>query len=509
MSKKRRGIACLFASLLTVIALGAMWRTGSYTPSDAFTRMMPSSSAWISQVQGTEEQNAGGAESSPKIGAVAESLSGATSAGDDRVSEEKDDDAYNNSNNEEAGGKETNQILEKTVDKEKKENIIAKVRKTTVGSGATKFLVDREARIGKLNNEPDKAKDSTSSPSEEFIKEDLSASKNDSSNKPKHKGYSKKEFFDTFLATAPDDTIVSKALRVPRAEDRRFYVETYSDRICFHHVPKTGGTNFVFMPSFKAVFHWKEFEDKNKVHQGSLLGEWMAYTREGHAGHPTCKDGMIVSLLRDPVERYLSAYRNAEEVGLSCDLNAKNFAKQCECCGVNYNWKLALAFRTGQMGIIEFLDRKYIPDNQMTRMLLGNKVVDICKKFPQKCREVILHKLKANFLLVGFSEYYGDFQEMFSRLFGMFNNGTAYRGEDPDSLQVEAPKQYVWINRTVVEVEPEEYSGLTKAFQQLGKNESQHIIKYSDVDIIFYDVARDLFHPDGERLPDYASMIVS
>jgi hypothetical protein len=176
---------------------------------------------------------------------------------------------------------------------------------------------------------------------------------------------------------------------------------------------------------------------------------------------------------------------------------------------VSYNWKLALAFRTGQMGIIEFLNKKYIPDNQMTRMLLGNKVVDICKKFPQKCREVILHKLKANFLLIGFSEYYGDFQEMYSRLFGMFNNGTAYRGEDPESLQVAATKQDVWINRTVVEVEPEEYSGLTKAFQQLKRNESLHIIKYSDVDIIFYDVARDLFHPDGERLPDYASMIIS
>lgn len=499
MSKKRRGMACLFASLLAVIALGVMWRTGSYTASAALTRIMPSSDDWITQFQDNKEKTARGAESSSwKGGAASESLSGAKSAGD-----EDRDVSYNNRDKE----KSTEHMLEER--RPKQENIVSKVRKTTVGSGAAKILVDREDRIGKVQDKPNRSKDSASAPSAESMEEELSTSEEGSSSKPKRKGHSKKELFDSFLATAPDDTIVSKALRVPRAEERRFYIETYSDRICFHHVPKTGGTNFVFMPSFKAIFHWKEFEDKNKVHQGSLLGEWMSYTREGHAGHPTCKDGMIVSLLRDPIERYLSAYRNAEQVGLSCDLQAKDFTKQCECCGVNYNWKMALAFRTGTMGIIEFLNRKYIPDNQMTRMLLGNKVVDICKKFPQKCREVILHKLKANFLLLGFSEYYGDFQEMFSRLFGMFNNGTAYRGEDPDSLQVEAPKQYVWINRTVVEVEPEEYSGLTKAFQELGKNESQHIIKYSDVDIIFYDVARDLFHPDGERLPDYVSMIIS
>jgi len=498
-------MACLFASLLTVVALGVMWRTGPYAPSDALTRVMPSSRDWISQSQDKQKETVEEAGSSSKRVGAAGSQYG------ESADRDEDNDAYNNSDGEAlAGGKETVQMTSETRPTQEKENIISKVRKTTVGSsGATKILVDRDARIGKVHSKSDTSKDSASAPSTEIMEEEFSKTKEKSSGKSARKGHSKKEFFDTFLATAPDDTIVSKALHVPRAEERRFYVETYSDRICFHHVPKTGGTNFVFMPSFKAVFHWKEFEDKNKVHQGSLLGEWMTYTREGHAGHPTCKDGMIVSLLRDPVERYLSAYRNAEQVGLSCNLQTKDFAKQCECCGVNFNWKLALAFRTGNMGIIEFLNRNYIPDNQMTRMLLGNKVVDICKKFPQRCREVILHKLKANFLLLGFSEYYGDFQEMFSRLFGMFNNGTAYSGEDPDSLQVEAPKQYVWVNRTVVEVEPEEYSGLTKAFEDLGKNESQHIIKYSDVDIVFYDVARDLFHPDGERLPDYASMIIS
>ena len=57
------------------------------------------------------------------------------------------------------------------------------------------------------------------------------------------------------------ETIFDAALKIDDIQSRREFLAAISHKkVCFHHVPKTGGTNFVFKGMFKALFHWQELE---------------------------------------------------------------------------------------------------------------------------------------------------------------------------------------------------------------------------------------------------------
>lgn len=91
---------------------------------------------------------------------------------------------------------------------------------------------------------------------------------------------------------------------------------------------------------------------------------------------------------------------------------------------------------------------------------------------------------------IGFSEYYEDFIEKYIDLFSL--------REIPELMKKE-DKQFVWESRTVVEVKPVDFQGLTKAFDELNPKEAAHVLKYTDVDRVLYDEALSLFHGHGGK----------
>jgi hypothetical protein len=57
------------------------------------------------------------------------------------------------------------------------------------------------------------------------------------------------------------ETIFDAAMAIDDIQSRRQFLAAISrKKVCFHHVPKTGGTNFVFKGMFKALFHWQQLE---------------------------------------------------------------------------------------------------------------------------------------------------------------------------------------------------------------------------------------------------------
>jgi hypothetical protein len=57
------------------------------------------------------------------------------------------------------------------------------------------------------------------------------------------------------------ETIFDAAMAIDDIQSRRQFLAAISrKKVCFHHVPKTGGTNFVFKGMFQALFHWQQLE---------------------------------------------------------------------------------------------------------------------------------------------------------------------------------------------------------------------------------------------------------
>ena len=73
---------------------------------------------------------------------------------------------------------------------------------------------------------------------------------------------------------------------------------------------------------------------------------------------------------------------------------------------------------------------------------------------------------------------------------------------DIPELMKKEDKQFVWESRTVVEVQPVDFQGLTKAFDELNPKEAAHVLKYTDVDRVLYDEALSLFHGKKEKTTD-------
>jgi hypothetical protein len=221
------------------------------------------------------------------------------------------------------------------------------------------------------------------------------------------------------------------------------------------------------------------------MHLGPLLGSDTRYERMGHSNGPDgCRDGKVITIIRDPSERYLSAYRNAKDIGETCKFGASRQEEKCECCGTNYKDELAIGFKRNEIGVIDFLQPDFIPANQMTRMLLGSDAIDYCQKHDEAmCKWMIRHELLSHFLMVGFSEHYEDFTNRFKTLFGL------------DIPKEADTKQYVWVGREAVEVNNTQYHGLTKAFDSLTDKEKEHVLLYTDVDRILYDEALSIYGP--------------
>ena len=309
-------------------------------------------------------------------------------------------------------------------------------------------------------------------------------------------------------------TMYDMAMALSGTDERRDFIAGMSRRkLCFHHIPKTGGTNFGFQNIFKVLFNWKDLENgEMPLHIGPLLGPEVTYETMGHSGDPHgCIDGAVITILRDPKERYLSAYRNSKAIGKTCVLGSDKYEEQCACCGVTYSDMLAIAFKRDAVSVTDFLQPEIIEENQMSKMVLGEEVVSYCRDrdLDDTCTHMIQHRLHSNYLLVrscscyahvwfclgtvfilmnmqiGFSEYYEDFIEKYIKLFAL---------RDIPELMKKEEKQYVWESRNVVEVQPADFQGLTKAFDELSPQEAAHLLKYTDVDRVLYDHALRLFH---------------
>lgn len=224
---------------------------------------------------------------------------------------------------------------------------------------------------------------------------------------------------DTTITTSTTITMESEAMEGPRqmptmydmamarstTRERRDFIAGISRRkLCFHHIPKTGGTNFGLKKIFKVLFNWKELENgEMPLHIGPLLGPDVTYERMGHSGDPRgCIDGAVITILRDPKERYLSAYRNSKAIGKVCVLGSNKYEEQCACCGVKYSDLLAVGFKRDAVSVIDFLKPEIIEENQMAKMLLGEEVVSYCRDhhLDETCRSIIRHRLLSNYLLV-------------------------------------------------------------------------------------------------------------
>ena len=309
-------------------------------------------------------------------------------------------------------------------------------------------------------------------------------------------------------------TMYDMAMAVSGTDERRDFIAGMSRRkLCFHHIPKTGGTNFGFQNIFKVLFNWKDLENgEMPLHIGPLLGPEVTYETMGHSGDPHgCIDGAVITILRDPKERYLSAYRNSKVIGKACVLGSDKYEEQCACCGVAYSDMLAIAFKRDAVSVTDFLQPEIIEENQMSKMVLGEEVVSYCRDrdLDDTCTHMIQHRLRSNYLLVrscscyahvwfclgtvfvlmnmqiGFSEYYEDFIEKYIKLFAL---------RDIPELMKKEEKQYVWESRKVVEVQPADFQGLTKEFDELSPQEAAHLLKYTDVDRVLYDRALRMFH---------------
>mmetsp|Transcript_6904 Transcript_6904/g.13755 ORF Transcript_6904/g.13755 Transcript_6904/m.13755 type:complete len:344 (+) Transcript_6904:114-1145(+) len=240
--------------------------------------------------------------------------------------------------------------------------------------------------------------------------------------------------------------------------------------ICFHHIPKTGGTNFRLSSAFKKVFSekWLPVSSTRNI---SLV-------ESGHAKGPICPRGITISIIRDPVERYLSAYEHSREIALSCNLvDPKNDGEKCACCGIKFSNDLVEGFRSNTITIRQFFHGGYAVDNQMSRMLLGNELVELCKRDFSLCKSFMNWSLRSKYLLIGLSDMYENFVSNFERL---FLNETSV-----------SDTQYVWINRTVVKISPGQFSPSSKR-TRYKTSDINEIVSHSTVDILLHDIVRTL-----------------
>lgn len=242
-------------------------------------------------------------------------------------------------------------------------------------------------------------------------------------------------------------------------------IKTWNEtKLCFHHIPKTGGTNFRQSPAFRKVFN--------------ELGTFRNMETKvfGH-GPPKCSRARI-TIIRDPIERVISAYEHSRRIALHCIPGEKHEDLKCACCGVDFRKdNLTEKFKSGQMTLKDFVESEYIPKNQMSSFVLGEDVLQACNVDKFLCERIIRTLLCSEYVMVGMSEYFDDFYREFESFFL-----GEVRGLE---------EQVIWVNRTPVKIDPAKFSVSPKK-GDLGDADFQAVKQSVDVDIILYKVVSQL-----------------
>ena len=212
-------------------------------------------------------------------------------------------------------------------------------------------------------------------------------------------------------------------------------------------------------------------------------------------------NGKVVTVIRDPMERMVSAFHNSKKTAETCDLDAtdwsapigsEGYALTCDCCGVLHFRELVLKFNNQEdLGLLDFLVEEHMPKNQMSRQLLGWSIVDYCEGVADptvedarmgRCRQIIRSRLLEHFIILGFSEHYESLEKKFADLFDVAYASVADQG------------QVVWDGRKAV-IGVKDYAGLPQRVPDLTERERERLLEWTHVDRILYEEAIKIWEP--------------